>query len=291
MLGRVVLTTVSLWAFIAVVTFPVFFQASLISRQNMKQSNLRFGLIAVLTSISQADGIPEPGIILYGQIKNGSLQEVRVTSGTLHWDIGGPAGRIRLSADAGDLAGGNSYRLRIPFESLVGGNTKGPNTFFLNPGGTALNDNKVAFEYQGTFYPANPLLGSAFGVYNLGKGERGVVIKVDVKVNPTNLVIFGSGSKPTVGQMLGTAASTATVVQPGLQFTGIQPHPDGGVEVEWTGVPPGKGHFLIRARAVDEQLGEYEVIEWFPAKVSGPTAYRDSAADPEATYFYRLLSQ
>lgn len=258
----------------------------------MKQSILLLGLVTVLAPFPcAADGIPEPGIILYGQIKNGSFQEARVTSGTLHLDIGGGAGRVRLSTDAGDLAGGNSYRLRIPFESLVGGNTKAPNTFLLNPGGAEFNDNKVAFEYEGKSYPANTLFGPAEGVYNLQSGMRGVAFKVDVRVNPTNLVIFGSGSKPTVGQMLGSAAAAAAVVQPGLQFTGIQPHPDGGVEVEWTGVPPGKGHFLLRARAVDEQLGEYEVIEWFPNQPNGPTTYRDSAADPEATYFYRLLSQ
>ncbi len=105
-----------------------------ITRMKTKPFLLLLTLFASPISRSHAEGIPEPSLVLHGAIRNAASGNSLLTAGTLTWNVqAGPNGSaVAVSTALANLGGGvYSYRVRIPYESVVGRNTLGPNSFAL----------------------------------------------------------------------------------------------------------------------------------------------------------------
>lgn len=234
-----------------------------------------------------ASGLPEPGIILYGGVTNfvGNVGRP-LNQGTVVWDVKSATGDQRMTVSGTVTAG--RYRLRIPFETLAGGATASGTSFILGGvvvQGTQLENVRLQWT-NGTNYAAT-VIGSV-AVFNLGADQRAAVRRMDIRVT-TDSALGGSGSlRPSSFTGPGWWDEGGGGFLPGMRFTGIHAHPEGGVQVDWTGVPSGRGHYLLRAPMVDGALEEYEVVRWFPSGTA--TSYRDTNAVPSATYFYRLYT-
>ena len=127
-------------------------------------------VITLITSFvfrSHADGIPEPGLVLHGAIRKAGNGNRLLTSGTLTWNVqaspNGPA--VSVSTLLANLNNGlYSYRVRIPYESMVGGNTLGPNSFDLPSTTTAFNRELVLVSGGQTVSNENPGHRQSIGV-------------------------------------------------------------------------------------------------------------------------------
>lgn len=234
-----------------------------------------------------ASGIPEPGIILHGGVTNvvGSVAKP-MNQGVLLWEVESGDGTQRLTLESAVSAG--RYQLRVPFESLAGGATASGVNFILggsSAGGTQLRNVSLRWT-NGASYPG--VWNVSLAVFNLGADQRAAVRRVDVRLGDAALISSGS-ARPSTFQGPGWwDGGEAAVVPTGMRFTGIWAHPEGGVQVEWAGVPSGRGHYLLRAPVVEGQVDEYEVVRWFPA--GSPASFRDTNAVVSATYFYRMYT-
>lgn len=97
---------------------------------NVQRSRRRQGVWCVmlftllsLASPVGAAGIPEPGLTLYGLIRNDiGGATVRMTSGTLHWTIVPPSGPpVSVQTELVNVNGQFSYVINIPFETPLAG--------------------------------------------------------------------------------------------------------------------------------------------------------------------------
>lgn len=242
-------------------------------------------LAIALGAKAYASGLPEPGIILYGGVTNVVGAVARpLNQGTLVWEVRSTTGDQRMTLTSPVTAG--RYRLRIPFETLAGGATASGTSFILGGAvaqGTQVNELSLRWT-NGISLPVSWSL----AVFNLGAEQRSAVRRMDIRVF-TDSALGGSGSlRPSSFTGPGWWDEGGGGFLPGLRFTGIHAHPEGGVQVDWTGVPSGRGHYLLRAPMVDGALEEYEVVRWFPSGTG--TSYRDTNAVPSATYFYRLYT-
>ena len=73
-----------------------------------------------------AAGIPEPGLVMYGAVRNTAAGNARLITGTLTWTITPASGSpVTVTTPLTDISGQYSYALRVPFESVVGSSTRG----------------------------------------------------------------------------------------------------------------------------------------------------------------------
>src|SRR5688572_453313 len=106
---------------------------------NIKR-NARFAGVLLLcamfpemTRSQQIPGVPEPGLILYGQIRNAATGNSLLTYGTLRWTIQLPSGSpITVGTTLTNINDQFSYLVRIPFESVLSGFTLSANTLALS---------------------------------------------------------------------------------------------------------------------------------------------------------------
>src|SRR5436309_456185 len=95
-------------------------------------------LTALAPVVLPAAGLPEPGLVMYGAIRNTANANIRLNSGTLTWTISPPSGSpVTVSTPLTDISGQFSYVLRVPFESVVGSATLSPNALQLNSATTS----------------------------------------------------------------------------------------------------------------------------------------------------------
>ncbi len=96
-------------------------------------------LIVMLAALSTfAAGISEPGLVMYGAVRNTAASNTRLITGTLTWTITPASGSpVTVTTPLTDISGQYSYALRVPFESVVGSSTLSPNTLPLNSATTS----------------------------------------------------------------------------------------------------------------------------------------------------------
>lgn len=238
---------------------------------------------------AHADGIPEPGMIFYGAVLNSAEGNGRLTVGSLNWTVTSSAATsLTLTTPVTNLDGTNSYRLRIPYETLVGGNTGSARSFVLNSGTTAYGNSGIKFFANGSEFPINVTLSAA--VYNFSAANRGLVMPLDLTVNAPGVRITGGPRiRPpdTTSYHGGGGGNGASP----LQFTAIEAHPKNGIVVQWTGAPTDRSYFLLRAQTVDSELGTYEVVKSFSPSAVATQSFWDTNTVNTASYFYRLLVQ
>src|SRR6516162_382705 len=100
-----------------------------------RTGNRKWPLLAMLLSVPTAllaNGLPEPGLVMYGVVRNVGTGTPRLTTGTLIWTITPTAGSsITITNGLSDIGGQFSYLAWVPFESIVGSATPSPNVLQL----------------------------------------------------------------------------------------------------------------------------------------------------------------
>jgi hypothetical protein len=134
-----------------------------------------------------AGGLPEPGLTMYGVVRNAAAGNAPLTSGALTWTITPPNGSpVKVTALLTDLGRQYSYVLRVPFETIVGSATLSPNTLQLNSAITSYMRTNVVFNAGTVTYPARLSSGS-LGYFNFSTADRGKMEQVDLTVNAPSL--------------------------------------------------------------------------------------------------------
>jgi hypothetical protein len=254
-----------------------------------------FALLATcaLAPRLHADGIPEPGLVFYGKVENSAESNARLTTGALNWTVAtGGGNALALTAPLQNLitAGGEySYRLRIPFESIVGGNSASVNAFILNSATTSYTNSNITLSASGNNYPVS-IVGPSLAVVNFNATTRGRVELINLRVNAPGLLGVGSGSLLPAVELTNNQNGGENPYS-GFAFTHVMPHPEGGYYLAWTGCPSDRSYMLIRAQSIADSISEYEVVKVFPPSAALSNSYWDTNTVNAATYFYRLLAQ
>lgn len=239
----------------------------------------------------RADGIPEPGIIYYGAITNSAVTpNARLTNAAsvLTWRVQDPNGTaLAIVTPVQNINSKFSYRFRVPFESVVGGNAASASAFALPAAGTSYQNVTVTVAVGGTNYPAN-IVGLANLTTTHSATTRGQVREVNLTVNSIAAQSFTGGSGTQGGRTNLIAQTLAT--RPGFQFTALGPHPDGGYYMEWLGAPTNRTYYLLRTQEIAATENQLEVVHAFQPGGIPVTAFWDTNVVNTVTYFYRLIA-
>ena len=132
--------------------------------------------------------LPEPGLVMYGVVRNAASGNSRLVSGAITWIIT-PAGGspVTVTTPLADISGQYSYALRAPFASVVGGCTLPTNTLQLNSTATSYVRTNIFLTVNGTNYPAT-LSTPALNSFTFGPADRGRLDEVDLTVNAPGIV-------------------------------------------------------------------------------------------------------
>ena len=244
----------------------------------------------VFTPSLRADGIPEPGIIYYGAITNSANANARLTNSAsvLTWRVQDPGGTaLAIVTPVQNINNQFSYRFRVPFESVVGGNVASASAFALPAAGTSYQNVSVEVAVAGTSYPAN-IVGLGNLTTTHSAATRGQVREVNRTVNSVTAQSFTGGGGSQGGRTNLVAQSVGTRL--GFQFTALGPHPDGGYYMEWMGAPTNRTYYLLRTQEVAATENQLEVVRAFQPGGLPVTAFWDTNVVNTVTYFYRLIA-
>jgi hypothetical protein len=151
--------------------------------QTVWLSMLLAALSPLIATTVFAAGIPEPGLVMYGTVRNTAAGNARLITGTLTWTITPASGSpVTVTTPLTDISGQYSYALRVPFESVVGSSTLSPNTLPLNSATTSYVRTNVYLTVNGTNYPAT-IFAPALGNFTFNTATRGRMDPVDLTVN------------------------------------------------------------------------------------------------------------
>lgn len=247
----------------------------------------------------RAEGIPEPGAVLYGVIRNvGNGSDLRLTSGSLNWTFkpstGGPA--IIASGHLQNVNDQFSYVLQVPCETRIPGLPISSNALALGTSPVIYNCSQVSVEGEPAYFVQPTLTNLAVSV-----ATRGQYYQVDLVLNSGGsdfaswaLRVFGSANVDPNADADGDGVSNWAEYKAGTDardpqsqfaFISIGTASTGGVEIKWASVP-GKVYTIQRssellAGFVDLKTGE-------PASSSGLNVYHDLTATGVGPYFYKL---
>jgi hypothetical protein len=152
-----------------------------------------------ITTVAFAAGIPEPGLVMYGVVRNTAAGNARLITGTLTWTITPASGSpVTVTTPLTDISGQYSYSLRVPFESVVGSSTLSPNILPLNSATTSYTRTNVFLTVNGTNYPAT-ITAPALGNFTFNTATRGLLDPVDLTVNAPG--VSGAVVAPSFGSI------------------------------------------------------------------------------------------
>src|SRR5438552_4493864 len=237
----------------------------------------------------QADGIPEPSLVLYGVVSNLAAGGSRVSFGALTWVFqpmdGSPA--ISVTGVLTNINDQFSYVLRIPCETEIPGVPVSPGALKLAALPTSYNRSQVTIRGAAANFsqPAQTYL-------VLTRTDRGRVERLDLTVSlstsgllpdawqlqyfghtgvdpnedsdhdgMSNLAEYKAGTNPTDAQSL-------------FEFVSVRPDPSGGVLIEWSSVP-GKLYTVQRS---GDPLGGFADLQIHIPATAPRNAFRDASA-------------
>lgn len=249
-------------------------------------------------SPAQADGIPEPSLILYGVVSNLGAGGSRISYGTLNWVFqpagGGPA--ITLTTPLTNINDQFSYVLRVPCETEIPGVPVSVGALKLATSPTTYNRAQVTIEgVAATFnQPTQTNL-------VLAATDRGRIERIDLLVNLPGETFaqwlarygFPAGTDPNLdplhkGMTLYEefiAGTNPLDPQSRFAFVNVSADPLGGVRVEWSSVQ-GKLYTVQRS---GDLLSGFTNLQVHVAATAPLNSFRDATAAGAGPYFYRLL--
>ncbi len=254
--------------------------------------------------VASSEGIPEPDLVMYGQIVNISGNPyVRVGYGTLTWEFqpvgGGPP--IIASTTLTNINNRFSYIMRIPCETPVFGFPSSSNTIPLTSAGVTFNRAYVSWNNTNLLSFAQPALTNT----TFFSADRGRIERVDLNVtsplliDPYNglpvdweLTYFGrlmiDPSADPDHDGLSNFAEYRAGTDPtdplsGLWITEIAPVTN-GIQLKWTS-EDFRFYALQRSSTAS---GTFLDIQTNIAATAPTNLFVDVTAIGNAPYFYRL---
>jgi hypothetical protein len=260
--------------------------------------SLLLALFATVAPPLQAEGIPEPDLVIYGVVRNLAAGGSRMSFGTLSWVFqpagGGPP--ISLTTTLTNINDQFSFVLRVPCETEIPGVPVSAGALRLATSPTTYNRAQVTIEgAPATFsQPAQANL-------VLTRTDRGRLERIDLTVNVTagvlpdawQLQYFGhTGVDPNddpdrdglsnVGEYV--AGTSPTDSQSRFAILNVVADPLGGLRIEWSSVP-GKFYTLQKS---DDLFSGFADLQTHIGATAPQNVFRDGSAAGAGPYFYRL---
>jgi hypothetical protein len=251
-----------------------------------------------------AAGIPEPPIVIYGQVLDNNTG-ARITSGTLTWtwQPAGGGSPVVITTTLTNINDQFSFVIFVPCESEIAGQMISPNTL-------RLVQPNVTYQRDAVTWNAQPLQlkNSAHASFTLTPSHRGAIERLDLGLGDFAEDSDGDGL-PDWWEMLhfGTlahgpdddfdgdgldnrgeyiAGTDPTDPESSFRFVTVTQEPDGHVIVEWSSVP-GRYYSVLRSPTLSTDPRDYQVI-WSGAASDDieTTALQDDP--PPGIWFYRV---
>jgi hypothetical protein len=134
-------------------------------------------------------GIPEPGLTLYGDVRNtAGGPNLRLTIGTLVWTVQPATGNpITVQTPLRNINDQFSYAVRLPFETVPTGFALSPNALLLSPTSVAYTRSATINDAPATFATTTQ------NSFTFSSAERGRLERVDLQVSLAVIDTDGDG--------------------------------------------------------------------------------------------------
>ncbi|MBA4386927.1 MAG: hypothetical protein C0404_03035 [Verrucomicrobia bacterium] len=265
-------------------------------------------VLLVAECAALAGGIPEPGLTMYGVIKNDiGGARIRMSVGTLTWTIVPPSGpAVTLTTPLQNINDQFSYVLQVPFESAVVGVAASTNAVQMSAVAQTYNRTQVLVGTN-----AATIVTSGAGTFQFSNADRASVQRVDLQVSARlpdvngngmsddwELTYFGAtnalkggASDDWDGDGLSNlkeylAGSSPIDPTSAFEFVDVQ-KVEGGYQVKWSS-QAGRYYRIDRSR--DLKANFSPLVADIPATPQANT-YTDATATNTGAYFYRVAIQ
>lgn len=260
------------------------------------------GLAALLATLAggalKAEGIPEPGIVLYGVVRHvDGATDVRLTSGALTWVFQPATGGQAVTASAAlqNINDQFSYVLRVPCETALPGFPISSNALPLSLTPVIYNRSQVRVDGEAAYF-VEPALSNL----TLNATSRGQFQRVDLILHSAGpdfatwaLRMFGSADVNPNADADGDGLSNWAEFRAGTDprdarsqfaFVAVEKEPAGGMRIQWSSVP---GRSYTVERSTDLLSGFVQLKAGEPA-TAPINLYHDATATGPGPFFYRL---
>ncbi len=269
-------------------------------------------MLAFPTVHAQIPGIPEPGVVMYGQVRSAtdnSLQTIASMTLSLNDGTGATVSLSGTSTPPIKFVSINSqsfYVARIPFDTRVIGTGQNQTTFDPPGNSFQLKATSPTYTRSGTVNGQAATFastGQTSNTFMFTAAERGRVEQVDLKItvrlqdyNTWAMGYFSNLSSPDAqpgadpdGDGLTNAQELAAGTNPldplsALKAVTLQPTPTGGFTITWKSV---SGKTYVIEKATDNQLQNWNQITQITANDT-TTSYTDPASETDVTAHYRI---
>lgn len=252
-------------------------------------------------TILLAAGIPEPSVVLYGEVRD-NITGARITSGTLTWTwqpaVGGDP--VMVTTTLTNLNDQFSFVVQVPCESEISGQSVSPHTLKL------VNPN-AAYRRDIVTWNGQPLVlkDPAQHSFTLSPASRGRLERLDLGLGAFPLDSDGDGLPdwwealyPSAGNPSDDAdgdgltngeeylaGTNPTDPASSFRFVHVTADVQGEYLIEWSSVPD-KSYSVLRSRVLSTNPGDYQVIRSGILSAGARTGYRD--LPPSGHWFYRV---
>lgn len=137
-----------------------------------------------------AQSIPEPSLVMYGVVR---FAGVRVTAGTLVWQITNNARVVTVSAPLTNINDQFSYVVQVPCETQIGTFQVSSNTLSLRSTPTAYNRSQVIIQTSVTNYSSITFDDPGQMDFAITSTDRGRLERVDLQIADSAIDRDGNG--------------------------------------------------------------------------------------------------